>query len=360
MTKRSSPTEGMIDYAGNSLPQKHSIQSRADDVREMADKVVATSAEIHISDYGCGTGSNAILSVKPAIESVAERYPDHSIFVHHVDQVENDWNTLFEFAARQEGYVNLSPHIRPIASVGSFFSMVTPASTIDVGVSFGASHWLSVQPEISSNGTLWFADAQGTARLELKRQAQKDWEKFLTLRLNELRSGGRLMVSTLGAIPDEDEINETCCSGRHTYRAMYRVAESMVNDGLIPEQALSRFVMPIWFMSKAEALEPFQRNAELAEGFSVERAEVAPAQQNPKDIFADQIGDPEQYAASYKGFVRAFTESTFRQFLFRDESAQAESTLLNEFYDRFETYIKEGRGEHAFEIWLLTIELRKH
>ena len=55
MGDKSSPTEGMVDYAVNSLPQKHSIQSRADDVREMADKVLASSDEIHIADYGCGT-----------------------------------------------------------------------------------------------------------------------------------------------------------------------------------------------------------------------------------------------------------------------------------------------------------------
>ncbi|KIC47197.1 hypothetical protein RA28_05830 [Ruegeria sp. ANG-S4] len=349
----------MVDYAGNSLPQKHSIQSRADDVRKMADKVLASSNEIHIADYGCGTGANAILSVKPAVKSFTDRYPDRSIFVHHVDQAENDWNTLFDCAAGQDGYAKLSSRIRPVASVGSFFSMAAPTSSIDVGTSFGASHWLSSQPVISAKGTLWFADLKGEARLELKEQAQRDWETFLALRLRELRKDGRLMVSTLGAIPDTSEANGICSSGRHTYRAMYDVAEAMVNDGLISEPALRDFIMPIWFMSKEDALEPFKRNMELADGFVIERAEVAPAQQNPKDIFADLINAPQEYAASYKGFVRSFTESTFRQSLLRGETNQATETLLNEFYDRFEALIKEGMGKYAFEIWLLTIELRK-
>ncbi|MEX0349482.1 MAG: hypothetical protein AB3N15_08645 [Paracoccaceae bacterium] len=359
MGDKTSPTEGMVDYAVNSLPQKHSIQSRADDVREMADKVLASSDEIHIADYGCGTGSNAVLSVKPAVESFADRYPDYSIYVHHVDQAENDWNTLFDCAAGQDGYTNLAANVRSAASVGSFFSMAAPASSIDVGTSFGASHWLSTQPVIASKGTFWFADLQGEARVELKRQAQRDWESFLTLRHRELRSGGRLMVSTLGAVPDASELNGICSSGRHTYRAMYGVAEKMVNDGLISVRALDDFVMPIWFMSMEEALEPFQRNKKLADGFLIERAEVAPAQQNPEDIFADQINAPEKYAASYKGFVRSFTESTFRQSLFRSDSAHATETLLNEFYDRFEASIKEEGAKYAFEIWLLTIELRK-
>jgi hypothetical protein len=349
----------MIDYSGNSRPQKHSIQSRADDVREMADNVLASSDEIHIADYGCGTGLNAILSVKPAVQSFTDRYPGRSIFVHHVDQAENDWNTLFDCAAGPDGYANLSASIRPVASVGSFFSMAAPASSIDLGTSFGASHWLSTQPVISSKGTLWFADLQGDARLTLRRQAQRDWETFLSMRLRELRSGGRLMVSTLGAIPDASEVNGICSSGRHTYRAMYSVAETMVSDGLISAHALRDFVMPIWFMSGEEALEPFQRNKELADGFLVERAEVVPALQNPEDIFADQINKPQDYAASYKGFVRSFTDSTFKQSLFRSESAHNTDTLLNEFYDRFEAFIKEGGGKYAFEIWLLTIELRR-
>ena len=237
--------------------------------------------------------------------------------------------------------------------------MAAPAYSIDIGTSFGASHWLNAQPVISSKGTLWFADLQGEARLELKRQAQRDWESFLTLRNRELRSGGRLMVSTLGAIPDAGEVNGICSSGRHTYRAMYDVAETMVNDGLISEPALRDFVMPIWFMSREEALEPFQRNKELADGFLIERAEVAPAQQTPEDIFANQINAPQDYAASYRGFVRSFTESTFRQSLLRSETDQATEANLNEFYDRFEAFIKNGAGKYAFEIWLLTIELRK-
>ncbi|WP_420584750.1 hypothetical protein [Ruegeria sp.] len=325
----------------------------------MADKVLPSSDEIHIADYGCGTGSNAILSVKPAVKSFVDRYPGRSIFVHHVDQAENDWNTLFDCAAGQDGYANLSSSIRPVASVGSFFSMAAPASSIDVGTSFGASHWLSTQPVISSKGTLWFADLQGEARLELKRQAQRDWESFLTLRLRELRSGCRLMVSTLGTIADAGEVNGICSSGRHTYRAMYNVAETMVNDGLISEHALRDFIMPIWFMSREEALEPFQRNKELADGFLIERAEVAPAQQNPEDIFADQINAPQEYEKSYTGFVRSFTVSTFRQSLLRGETDQATEANLNEFYDRFKTFIRNGAGKYAFEIWLLTIELKK-
>ncbi|WP_171097090.1 hypothetical protein [Ruegeria sp. HKCCD7255] len=325
----------------------------------MADKVLAASDEIHIADYGCGTGSNAILSIKPAVKSFADRYPGRAIYVHHVDQAENDWNTLFECAAGQDGYITLSSNVRPVASMGSFFSMAAPASSIDVGTSFGASHWLSLQPSISSKGALWFADLQGEARLELKKQAQRDWETFLTMRLRELRRGGRLMVSTLGAIPDAGEVNGICSSGRHTYRAMYHVAETMVNDGLISEHALRDFLMPIWFMSREETLEPFQRNKDLADGFSIERAEVVPAQHNPKDIFADQINAPQEYAASYKGFVRSFTESTFRHSLLRGETDQTTKANLNEFYDRFETLIKNGAGKYAFEIWLLTIELRK-
>ncbi len=140
---------------------------------------------------------------------------------------------------------------------------------------------------------------------------------------------------------------------------MYHVAETMVNDGLISEHALRDFLMPIWFMSREEALEPFLRNKDLADGFSIERAEAVPAQHNPKDIFADQIKAPQDYANSYKGFVRAFTESTFRQSLLRGETDQMTEANLNEFYDRFEALIKNGAGKYAFEIWLLTIELRK-
>lgn len=362
MNDTSSSTDGMINYEKNSLPQRHSIESRAQQVRDMADSVKATAQAINIADYGCGTGQNAVLAVRPSVESFVARYPDLYIYVYHVDQTDNDWNTLFRYAHDSDGYAGLSEYVRPVASVGTFYARAAPADSVDVGTCFGASHWLRQQPDIASPGTIWFADLQGESRATLRKQAQDDWTEFLTLRLQELRSGGRLMVSTLGAIPDQNEINGICASGRKTYRAINEVAKSMVDDGLLASEALERFVMPVWFMTKEEATEPFKYHKTLSSGFSIESVSVNEAPSNSKDIFAESRSDIQSYAAKYRGFVRSFTESTFRAALFFQPGMDAEETetMINTFYDRFEAKIAWGAGKYAFELWLMTLQLRKN
>lgn len=117
---------------------------------------------------------------------------------------------------------------------------------MDFGTCFGASHWLSETVCLHSPGTLWFADLQGSVRDQMAARARADWVRFLHKRALELRSGGYLLVSTLGAVPDGSEINGLAASGRGIYRAMQIVAQEMVEDGRINAAVLHDFVFPIW------------------------------------------------------------------------------------------------------------------
>jgi hypothetical protein len=62
-------------------------------------------APIVIADYGSSQGKNSQAPMRSAIESLRPRLaPTRPIFVYHVDQPSNDFNTLFETLTGPESY----------------------------------------------------------------------------------------------------------------------------------------------------------------------------------------------------------------------------------------------------------------
>lgn len=359
--ERQKSTEGMVDYDRNSAMQRQQVQARAGLVRELAGRIGQVTPEFRIVDYGCGPGATAIEAVRPAIEAYRACYPDVPICVCHADQPGNDWNALFELATGPSGYLDGTRGVRVEAAIGSFYNQQVAEASVDLATCFAASHWLSHAVRLHSPGTVWFADLTGKARQEMAAIARSDWIRFLRCRALELRQGGYLLISTLGSIPEEGEINNTAASGRGIYRAMQVVAQGMAEDGLIDPEVLDGFVFGLWFMTREEAREPLVSDAQLASAFEIEELCVEAAADNPSDIFADSIEDPAEYARLYTGYTHAFADMSVRKQLLEPCSKdQAESERLEqEFFSRLEDLYRRFTNKYACEIWQLKIVLRR-
>lgn len=354
-------TEGMVDYDRNSALQQSIVRFNAGRIRGLIERLGHVEPELKIVDYGCGPGRSTIEAVRPAIAAYRARFPDAPISVCHADQPGNDWNALFELATGPSGYHDGTTAIRTEAAIGSFYDQMAAAGPVALGISFAASHWLSHAVHLHAPGTVWFADLEGQARADMAAIAQRDWTRFLLCRALELRSGGFLLVSTLGAVPHDSEINGAAASGRGIYRALQRVAQEMADDGLIDREVLDRFVFGLWFLTESEARAPLDSDPTLAKAFEIEHVRVEPAPVHPSDIFADSIGDPNAYARLYVGYIRAFGDSSLRTQLFEPcaDNAEDADRLAQEFYRRLDMLYRTSGGKYACEIWHLTAVLRR-
>jgi hypothetical protein len=191
--------------------------------------------------------------------------------------------------------------------------------------------------------------------------ARRDWTRFLSLRAKELKQGGFLFVSTLGSVPDRSEVNGAAASGRGIYRALQIVAQEMANDCLIDRGVLDGFVFSLWFPTAEEARKPIEEDGYLSKAFEIETISVVPAPDNSADVFAGLISDPAAYAKAYTGYIRAFADSTLRTQLFGPSAKDDEQKdkLTSEFYNRLNDLYQTHRAEFAFELWHLTVVLRK-
>lgn len=354
-------TEGMVDYDRNSAAQQQMVNTQAGRLSDLASALAPAGPEMTIVDYGCGPGSSAIEAVRPSIEASRAHFPQLPVSVIHADQPGNDWNALFRLVYGPSGYQGGAGEIRTGAAVGSFYAQMVPDNSVDAATCFAASHWLSRAVELDAPGSVWFGDFEGEARALMWAQARADWITFLRCRAAEIRSGGFLLVGTLGSVPDETEANGAAASGRGIYRALQVVAQSMADDGLIEAAVLDSFVFSLWFMSAQEAREPIEEDARLTEAFMIEEISVTPAPGNYRDVFGAYLGDPDDYAKRYRGYIRAFADSTLRKHLFEPGAADAADVdrLAAEFFDRLEELYRTQTAKYAFELWHLLVVLRR-
>lgn len=360
-TRSGRSTEGMVDYNENSSAQQSMVATHAPTIRRLVRDISSVRPEFRIADYGCGPGMSTINVALPAIEAYRELDGDGPIAVCHVDQPGNDWNALFTLMSGPQGYLEGRTGIRPEAAVGSFYDRVVSDESVNLATCFAASHWLSHAVHLDAPGAVWFADLQGEAHRELAAIAREDWIRFLRLRAQELRRGGRLLVSTLGSVPDTNEANGVAASGRGIYRAIQIVAQSMADEGLLDKAVLDRFVFGLWFQTEQDARSPIETDPVLSKTFDIDEASVQPAPAGSDDVFGALIGDPAVYARQYTGYMRAFADTTLHTQLFVPSAGNDgdSAALANEFYRRFEDLYRSNPGKYKFELWPLTIILRK-
>lgn len=354
-------TEGMVDYNKNSSVQQMMVASKAERISGLVERLGVVEPELRIVDYGCGPGMSAVESVRPAVEAYRKLAEHAPIAVCHADQPGNDWNALFALAMGRNGYLAGNSAVRMEAAVGSFYEQMVSSNSVSIATCFAASHWLSHAMRLEAPDTIWFADLEGEARRKMETLAQNDWARFLRCRARELRPGGFLVVSTLGAVPDADERNGIAASGRNIYRALQVVTKNMADDGLIDREIAAGFVFSLWFMTEEEAKRPFIVHQDIAEAFDIEEISVRPAGPNWSDVLADLADDPVQYADAYTGYIRAFADSTLHTQLF-NLSAQNEKDadrLATEFYRRLNALYREEGNRYAFELWSLSVVLRR-
>jgi SAM dependent carboxyl methyltransferase len=102
--------------------------------RTVSNMVLDLGAEpIVIADYGSSQAKNSQAPMRAAIRSLRSRLmAARPIFVYHVDQPSNDFNSLFEVLAAPESYARHDANLFPCAIGRSFYENVLPSSSVHV------------------------------------------------------------------------------------------------------------------------------------------------------------------------------------------------------------------------------------
>jgi hypothetical protein len=251
-----------------------------------------------IADYGSSQGKNSLAPMRTAIKSLRARLgPDRAIFVVHIDQAANDFNTLFDVLhGDPERYSVDDPNIFPSAIGRSFYESVFPREHVHLGWSSYAAVWLSRIP-MAIPGHFVVVGSTGEVRAAFERQGADDWKFFLSLRASELRPGGRLVVVLPGLNDDGSAGFEPLFSNAN------EVLAEMVTEGAISPEERARMVLGAYPRRRSDLLAPFATDGQF-HSLTVEHCELFGL---PDAAWTDyeRDGNKEVLVNRHAGFFRA-------------------------------------------------------
>lgn len=335
MSDKVAPDQGLMEGGGaynrHAMLQAAAIDSALPLLEKTARNVALEEENLPvvIADYGCSEGKNSLAPMRLAIQTLREKAGvERPFIVVHVDQPANDFNSLFKVLDSDPDRYILEPNVFSCASGKSFYARVLPRSYVHLGWSSYAAQWLSKVPATIPDH-FWPANITGAVRTEFERQSAQDWRAFLSLRAEELRSGGRLMI-VQPALDDEgtspiadlmDQVNVA-------------IAE-MVDEGAIEADERARMVISVLARRKRDSLAPFEQNGRFQQ-LVVEHCELAVNDDAAWPAY-EQDRDAEAWARRHARFFR----STMATSLMRGLTQAGDAESRRAFADRLEDLLTQ-------------------
>jgi hypothetical protein len=297
---------------------------------ERAVRQIAFDAEdrpVVIADYGSSQGKNSLAPIQIAIRNLRSRVgSNRPIFVFHVDQPSNDFNSLFEvLSCDPDRYALDETNVFPCAIGRSFYEQVLPPDSVHLGWCSYAAVWLSRIPSLIP-GHFFPPHSSGAVRAAFERQGAEDWEAFLALRACEMRPGARLVIVLPG-------LSDAGSSGfAEVMDHANAVLEQMVDEGAITAQERERMVLGSHPRRKSELLAPFTKEGQFQQ-LVVEDCQIF---ELPDAAWADYQLDTDRQALAMKQaqFFRAVFMPSLASALTRVRAGDGEA--LNNFGDRLQ------------------------
>jgi hypothetical protein len=222
-----------------------------------------------LADYGCAQGASSLEPMRTAIAVLRDPAgPDRPICVVHNDQPDNDFASLFRLLEEDpNSYLRNNVNVFPSAVGRSFYHRLLPSSSVALGWSSNAVHWLSRVP-VSVTDT-WNAGWTNIpdVRATYVRQSDEDWREFLRHRGEELRRGGRLLVS-MGATADNGALGWDVVA-----RHMHAELTAMSMNHIISLDEYAQMVVPTVLRSREALLAPFGADGRFGE-LAVEHLDI--------------------------------------------------------------------------------------
>nr|QTI57561.1 benzoic acid/salicylic acid carboxyl methyltransferase 1 [Hedychium coronarium] len=311
---------GETSYVANSRLQEKAIHQTKS---LLAIAVEETYKALHsdqmvVVDLGCSSGPNTLLMLSHVL-SVATKLPRRMELQFFLNDLPgNDFNCLFQslegFKKRLEGEIEgdlLVPYY--VAGVaGSFYGRLFPRASVHLFHSSFCLMWLSQVPEglkiehgvpLNKGNIYWTETSLAKVEKAYQEQFQKDFSTFLKLRHTELNVGGRMVLVFVG------RRKRTPGNGDfvHLYGLLGEALNSMVLEGIIQEEKVDTFNLPIYGAS-FEEVESVIHNEGV---FDLDRAEIFESSWDPFDDSKDDIYAIPNYMRSGKNvanYIRAVVE----------------------------------------------------
>lgn len=326
---------------------------------------------LSLIDYGSSEGKNSAKVIKTILDKIGKSAWMGQISVVHNDLPTNDFNSLMQnvYLRPEVGYLtgfesesdsSLGKRVFSFASGKSFYSQVVPDNTINLGISSLAMHWFSKVPAHKGFNGIYAVGLESGLMELFSSQANDDLVRILTMRHKELATGGRFVMTVLGQTSKDQTISLNQEDLIHDYSSgwlitiMNRLAGEMVLEGLIEQDTLSQYVMPLMWRSEENVRSIYEDDRYgLKHMFALEYLEVN-SFDCPMYSEYQRTSDAQKYAQKLTGFVRAWAEPSMTAGLF-----SGNDKLTQDYFARLEKAVLSSPEDCANFPSVLTLVVKK-
>ena len=201
---------------------------------------------------------------------------------------------------------------------------MAPTGSVDIVYSNLAQHWLSEGvpcPLPAETGVVWGNQLAGLAEYEdifvkWSEASRKDWDRFLSLRGDEMRKGG-IMIISIQSSRLNGELSEM-------YADSCQVAKRQcVEEGIFTEEEAEQMCVPEYLKSMFEILDPLKSNSQTWEILEVQHGTL-PCVFTDDDVAHEQI-KPHDAVQMCRSFMDSSLERAF---------AEEKEHKLNQFWQK--------------------------
>mmetsp|Transcript_33524 Transcript_33524/g.66233 ORF Transcript_33524/g.66233 Transcript_33524/m.66233 type:complete len:450 (-) Transcript_33524:291-1640(-) len=335
-------------------------------LQEVRKQPIDTGRPFHVADYGTADGGTSLGLLTKIVRAVRERTgtesdkeEQHEIVIHYEDQLMNEWKSVFNHAL---GYKQVTDAYGRDVSVPTdegdvyveasgvgFHSQCYPSSSIDLGVSFTAMHWLSTSPS-SLKGTTEVMHAArcstGPPAAE-HLQAGKDWSSILGARSKELVKGGRFVCVNFCVSGEGYFLGQTD-RGASMWDSFLASWNKLHADGLIDERERLGVSFPNYYRTTAEFMDGIQKHPHLKLISAEERIVRCPYREQYVNGGNDNMS-PQEYAKSFVPTTKTWSHSTFKAALGNERSDEEKEQILEKFWKNYEDLVARNPEDHGMD-----------
>jgi hypothetical protein len=340
-------------YSANTIGAKAVIDAAADLVLEaMEGMALAGATPFAIADFGAADGGTSIDMMRKAIARIRKHAPERTITVTYTDLPHNDFSALFRLMngllpGYEDNPLAAQSGVLIFASGTSFYRPIFPASTISLGFSATAMHWLSKLPIQIADHT-HAVGATPAEKETLRAAAKADWDTILLHRARELAPGGKLVFANF--CEDEQGYYLGHTGGVNMHDTFAKHWRNLWNAGVISEAEYRRANFCQFYKTKDDFTAPFDdpNSAVSKAGLVLDKA-FTRVTGCPYAADFKKKGDPDAFAASYIPTLRSWSESTFMSALDPARPAAERMAIVDRFYGAYQAEVAASPEGHGMD-----------
>ena len=283
------------------------------------------------------------------LDELSKSKPELPVHLNYSDLPENDFNAVGRLLNNFDGNgTNLQdayPHLTISTTPMSFYRAVMPPSSLSLGFSATAMHWLRNAPKTIDDHIHIASSNDASSKKAFRQRAHEALIDILSLRAAEMHQGAHFLLVNFGINESGQFLGNT--RDVHMFDTFYALWKQMAADGEITDEEVLNTNFPQYYRS-AEDYHRVVSDPRLLNKFEIIDLEELVTECPYREDFRNS-GDRETFVKTYPDTLQTWSYEVFYSGLDGTRSVDERHKIVHNFFDRYKREIAANPTEHGMD-----------